>query len=123
MQSFFLVFIGGGLGSVLRYFVGLKLNQETLPYGTFIVNILGSLLIGLLMGYHLKSANQPLTENQIALLIIGILGGFTTFSSFMYENYQFLINEQYIKFISYTFTSLLIGFTAVFFGFILGKQI
>jgi len=123
MQHIFLVFIGGGIGSVLRYLIGLRLNRETIPYGTFTVNIVGSLLIGLLMGYFLKNVNHTLTENQIAFLAVGVFGGFTTYSSFMYENFQFLINEQYFRFVGYTLLSLFIGFLAVFLGFLWGKYI
>ena len=123
MQHIFLVFIGGGIGSVLRYLIGLRLNQETIPYGTFTVNIIGSLLMGLLMGYFLKTVNHSLTDNQIAFLAIGVFGGFTTYSSFMYENLQFLINEQYFRFVGYTLLSLVIGFLAVFLGFLWGKHI
>ncbi len=123
MQQIVLVFIGGGIGSVLRYLIGLKLNQDSFPYGTLTANILGSLLIGLIMGYFLKASNTNLTNNQIIFLVIGVLGGFTTFSSFMYENLQFLVNEQYVRFFSYTLISLLIGLLAVFMGFFIGKQL
>lgn len=121
MQHIFLVFIGGGIGSVLRYLIGLRLNQETIPYGTFTANIIGSLLMGLLMGYFLKTVNHSLTHNQIAFMAIGVFGGFTTYSSFMYENFQFLINEQYFRFVGYTLLSLSVGFLAVFLGFLWGK--
>ena len=123
MQQVVLVFLGGGLGSVLRYLIGLKLNQNTLPYGTLTVNILGSLLIGLVMGYVLKSSNSNLSNNQIVFLVIGFFGGFTTFSSFMYENLQFLVNEHYIRFIFYTLLSLLLGVLAVSLGFLAAKQL
>ncbi len=123
MQHIFLVFIGGGIGSVLRYLVGLRFNHENIPYGTLIVNIIGSFLIGIAMGYHLKSVNYTLSESQIALVIIGVFGGFTTYSSFMYENLQFLINEQYFRLLGYTLLSLILGFLAVFLGFIWGKYI
>ncbi len=123
MQQIFYVFIGGGIGSVLRYLIGLKLNNTTLPYGTLLANIVGSLLIGFVMSYHLKTTNQALTNHQLAFIVIGLFGGFTTFSSFMYENMQFLIQEQYLRFLGYVSFSLLIGFLAVFIGFILGKQI
>lgn len=116
MQPILYVFLGGGIGSVLRYLIGLKLNQD-MPYGTLLVNVLGSLLIGLVMGYHLKTTSQSLSESQIAFLVIGIFGGFTTFSSFMYENFQFLLNEQYLRFIGYTLSSLVFGVIAVSIGF------
>lgn len=123
MQQVFLVFIGGGIGSALRYIIGLKLNQESIPYGTLTVNFLGSLLIGLLMGYYLKTVHHSLTENQIAFMAVGVFGGFTTFSSFMYENLQFLFNEQYFRFVGYTLLSLSVGFLAVFLGFLWGKHL
>jgi len=123
MQQVVLVFLGGGLGSVLRYLIGLKFNQNSLPYGTLTVNILGSLLIGLVMGYVLKSSNSNLSNNQIVFLVIGVFGGFTTFSSFMYENLQFLVNEHYTRFIFYTLLSLLLGVLAVSLGFLAGKQL
>ncbi len=123
MQQLVFVFLGGGIGSVLRYLIGLKLNSANLPYGTLTANILGSLLIGLLMGYHLKTSSNPLSQNQIAFLMIGVLGGFTTFSSFMYENLQFLVQEQYLRFVGYALTSIVLGLTAVFVGFLLGKLV
>ncbi len=123
MQQLIFVFLGGGIGSVLRYLIGLKLNSANLPYGTFIANIVGSILIGLLMGYHLKTTSYSLSQNQMTFLIIGVLGGFTTFSSFMYENLQFLIQEQYLRFVSYSLTSIVLGLAAVFIGFVLGKLI
>ena len=123
MQQIFLVFIGGGIGSALRYIIGLRFNQETIPYGTLTVNVIGSLLIGLLMGFYLKTVNHSLTENQIAFMAVGFFGGFTTFSSFMYENLQFLFNEQYFRFVGYTLLSLILGFLAVFLGFLWGKHI
>ena len=123
MQQLVFVFLGGGIGSVLRYLIGLKLNSTNLPYGTLTANILGSLLIGLLMGYHLKTSSNPLSQNQMAFLMIGVLGGFTTFSSFMYENLQFLVQEQYLRFVGYALTSMVLGLTAVFVGFLLGKLV
>ena len=121
MQQLLLVFLGGGLGSVLRYLLGMHLNKETIPYGTLTANILGSFLIGLLMGFHFKNAAQFFTENQITFLIVGVLGGFTTYSAFMYETFQFLIHEQYFRFVGYSLLSLILGFTAVAIGFSLGK--
>lgn len=123
MQQILLVFLGGGLGSVLRYLIGLKFNQNTLPYGTLTVNVLGSLLIGLVMGYVLKTSHNNLSNNQILFPVVGVFGGFTTLSSFMYENLQFLVNEQYTRFIVYALGTLLLGFLAVTLGFVTGKQL
>lgn len=117
MQPILYVFLGGGIGSVLRYLIGLKLNQD-LPYGTLVANLLGSLLIGLFLGYHLKTTNQSLSENQMAFLVIGVFGGFTTFSSFMYENFQFLLNQEYLKFMGYALGTISLGLIAVTIGFV-----
>ncbi|PID67580.1 MAG: fluoride efflux transporter CrcB, partial [Flavobacteriia bacterium] len=65
IQQFLMVFLGGGLGSMSRYGIGLLLNKESIPYGTGLVNILGSLLIGLFMGYHLKVNAQAFSQAQL----------------------------------------------------------
>ena len=90
MKQLLLVFLGGGFGSVLRYTIGKYLNNaETgIPYGTFATNIIGSLLIGLILGFAAK--NNALTQNHTLLLATGFCGGFTTFSTFAYENHVFL---------------------------------
>ena len=82
MKQFLLVFLGGGFGSGLRYIIGKYLNStETgIPYGTFAANIIGSLLIGIILG--LAAKNDALSQNQTLLLATGFCGGFTTFSTF-----------------------------------------
>ncbi len=90
MKQLLLVFIGGGFGSVLRFIIAKYLNssENGIPYGTFAANIIGSLLIGIILG--LAAKNNTLTENQTLLLATGFCGGFTTFSTFAYENLVFL---------------------------------
>ena len=122
MKHVLLVFIGGGTGSVLRYLVGKILNNSTqgFPWGTFSVNIIGSLLIGILMGMALK--NSSLSENQTLLLVTGFCGGFTTFSAFAYENQVFLKEGDFTNFFIYTLGSIGLGLLAVFLGFFLSKN-
>ncbi|NMH86519.1 fluoride efflux transporter CrcB [Flavivirga algicola] len=119
MKQLLLVFLGGGFGSVLRFLIGKYLNSaETgIPYGTFAANILGSLLIGLILG--LAAKNDSLTQNQTLLLATGFCGGFTTFSTFAYENHVFLKSGDFTSFAMYTIASFVIGFLAVFFGMFL----
>ena len=122
MKSFLLVFLGGGLGSGLRYLVSITMNQysKVLPFGTFTVNMLGCLLIGLILGYAQKE--NTLTSNQTLLLATGFCGGFTTFSAFANENLELIKNGELFNFSVYTLGSVLIGILAVFIGFYLTNK-
>ena len=123
MTRILLVFIGGGLGSALRYLIGLLLNRNDFltPYGTFFVNVTGSFLIGLLAGYNLRHLH--LSHEYQALLIAGFLGGFTTFSSFAFENLVMIQNGKFLLFLAYFFTTLIVGLFAVALGYYLSKFI
>ena len=119
MKSFLLVFLGGGLGSGLRYLVTVTMNQysKVLPFGTFTVNMLGCLLIGLILGYAQKE--NTLTSNQTLLLATGFCGGFTTFSAFANENLELIKNWEILNLSVYIIASVLIGILAVFIGYYL----
>ncbi|TJY37304.1 fluoride efflux transporter CrcB [Pontimicrobium aquaticum] len=122
MKQLLLVFIGGGFGSTLRYIIGKYMNStETgIPWGTFTANILGSLLIGIILG--LAAKNDALSSNQTLLLATGFCGGFTTFSTFAYENHVFLKAGDFTSFAFYTIGSFVVGFLAVFLGLFLVKS-
>ena len=121
MRQLFFVFIGGGLGSVLRYIIGRYLNdsESGFPLGTFTVNILGSLLIGIIIG--LAAKNNTLSQNQTLLLATGFCGGFTTFSTFAYENHVLFKNGDFTSFFLYSFGSFILAFVAVFVGLYLSR--
>lgn len=121
MKNLLLVFIGGGLGSTLRYIIGKYLNstESGIPWGTFTANILGSFLIGIILG--LAAKNDTLSQSQTLLLATGFCGGFTTFSTFAYENHVFLKTGDFFSFATYTIASFIIGFLMVFFGMLITK--
>lgn len=121
MKQALLVFIGGGLGSVLRFWIGIKLNniENAIPYGTLLANILGSLLIGIIFGY--SSRTGLLTENHSLLLATGFCGGFTTFSTFAYENHIYIKAGDYFGFLPYMIFTFILAISAVFLGMYASK--
>lgn len=115
MKQLLLVFLGGGAGSMLRYLISKGLNNSTaLPMGTLVVNVAGSLLIGLFLG--LAYRHQSFNPNTLLFLATGFCGGFTTFSAFSYENQLFLKAGDFMSFGIYTFSSIILGTAAVFAG-------
>ena len=120
MQAVLLIFLGGGLGSVLRYTISKALNPERGFYwGTFTVNIVGCLIIGLIMGWALKQEDVP--HDTIFLAAVGFCGGFTTFSSFALEGQQLLKAGDYTTLLLYSLLSIMVGILAVFAGLWLSK--
>ncbi len=114
LYTLVIVGIGGFIGSVLRYMtvrlVDSKLNA-LFPYGTLIVNVIGSFLLGLIYMLALRKAGIP--ESTRLFLTVGFCGGFTTFSAFALEN--FTLMEQKLLWMSllYISTSILMGILAL----------
>ena len=122
IKQMLLIGLGGFVGSVARFLVS-KLNTRvdwfSIPIGTLTVNVVGSLLIGFLIGISEKS--PILTVELRMFLMVGLCGGFTTFSSFSGENLMLLRNGQFLPLFLYTGLSILFGFTAVYLGYISTK--
>lgn len=119
MKHLLLVGLGGFIGSVARFLVS-KLNLSwhflSIPMGTLTVNVLGSFIIGILVCI---SAKSDLISTDLRLfLMVGFCGGFTTFSSFSSENLMLMQNGQVFTVLIYTSLSILLGFLAVYLGYI-----
>ena len=112
-----LVGMGGGLGSIARFLCHKFINAwhpHPYPYGTFLVNISGCFIIGILFG--LMEKGSLLSNEWRLLLVTGFCGGFTTFSSFAAENIQLLKEGHVLYFLLYTAGSVVLGILATFLG-------
>jgi len=122
IKQLLLIGLGGFVGSIARFLVS-RLNTRidwlSIPVGTLAVNVIGSFLIGFLIGISEKS--PILTVELRMFLMVGLCGGFTTFSSFTGENLMLMRNGQFLPLFLYTGLSILLGFAAVYFGYISTK--
>jgi CrcB protein len=122
MINFILVILGGAIGSGSRYLLSTYITKTypaAFPYGTFAVNIIGCLLIGII--YGTTERFQVASPQWRLFLATGLCGGFTTFSAFAYENFQLLQTGNYMTFTLNTLGSCVFGFAAVFLGILLTK--
>ena len=118
IKNIILVGLGGMIGSMLRYLCSYFIRHESFPYATFMVNIIGSLLIGAIMGV---AAKQEGFGNLRLFLVTGMVGGFTTFSAFAWENMQLLSQQRYGAFVLYTGGTLVLGLGVVTLGYWITK--
>ena len=116
IRNLLLVALGGAAGSVLRYLLS-NINTS-FPWGTFTVNVLGSLLIGLLVGFVSKGVLSP---DMKLLLITGFCGGFTTFSTFANESFGMMKAGDVLQTALYVGASVVIGILAVWGGMMLSN--
>ena len=123
MKVILLVGLGSFIGGIGRYLVTLLVQNRflsTFPYGTMVVNILGCFMIGVI--YGISDRGSMPAEWRI-FLATGIMGGFTTFSSFSNDTVSMLRDGQYWPAFSYVAISLLIGLAATFSGISLIKYL
>ena len=122
LKSLLLVGFGGGIGSIFRYLTSFyiaKYFPSKFPLATFTANILGCFIIGLLIGYFEK--NNLVDSNMKLLFVTGFCGGYTTFSTFGYENISFLQHNNSLLAFAYIGASLFFGLLAVWLGLFLAK--
>ena len=117
LKNIIYIGLGGGVGSICRFVFSLAFNKwvdASFPWGTFFINVLGSILIGLLLGMFDKSI---FNDTSKLLLITGFCGGFTTFSAFSSENLNLLMAGQWLTALAYSALSVVLGIAAVWLGY------
>lgn len=118
--TFLWVALGSAAGGVLRYAVSFLLATGGLfPWGTLAVNVLGSLAIGVLSGFLARGGAH--VEAIRAFAVVGVCGGFTTFSTFSNEMFRLFESGRYALLATYVAASLLGGFLAVLTGYALSR--
>ena len=124
MDRFALVLAGGGIGALVRYIAATAIAQRfgaRFPWGTFAINVTGSFAIGWLMTLFTEQW-RPHTNLRL-LLVVGFLGGYTTFSSFEYEALRTIQDGQLGLGLLYVALSVCFGFIAVWGGVMTGRAI
>jgi CrcB protein len=122
VKAILVIFLGGGIGSVCRYLAGLSITRHfptAFPTGTFVVNITGCFVIGLLYGIGIR--HSWFTVDWRLFLITGICGGYTTFSSFSNEAILLMRQGNYLYFLLYVTLSVVIGLLATVGGAALAR--
>lgn len=119
------VFIGSGLGGVCRYLASKAIQAHcagVFPWGTLAVNVAGCFLIGLLYGVFDRLGPADFISPQLRLLLtVGFCGGFTTFSTFINENYILFQSGNLLMLLGYVALSIITGFILLFTGYALAQ--
>ena len=123
MLRFFVIALGGAIGTLLRYIIGgldYRFSNGVFPVSTLIINISGSFAIGFLWGGIERFAVSP---NMRLFIFIGILGGYTTFSTFSLESFNLLRDGEYRIAVLNIILSNVLGICFVFLGFFAARSL
>lgn len=124
MLRYVIVGIGGCIGSIARFWIGSYIGARMgtrFPYGTFVINISGSFLIG--FSVTLLTAKANLSPNWRYLIPVGLIGGYTTFSTFEFETLRSVQDGMFVNASLNVVLSVLLGFIAVWAGVVAGRTV
>jgi CrcB protein len=113
METLFVI-VGGALGSTTRYYLGKRFasRHQHIPVGTFVINVTGAFFLGVVTGFDISTL-------LYGLFAEGVLGAYTTFSTFMFEDFVLLQNHRILSAIIYVLATLVLSFLAFYGGFLL----
>ena len=123
-KTLLIIGLGSFCGGIFRFLLARFVKHHflwTFPFSTMAVNIAGCLLIGIF--YGLFERGNLLNTDLRSFLTVGLCGGFTTFSTFMNENFMLLREQNYLYFMSYTILCIVLGLTAVYVGHLIIKAL
>jgi CrcB protein len=125
MQKILMIFLGGGIGSALRYIVKIFCDKHfgyLFPWGTFAVNILGCIFLGFVFALAIHKSDF-LDTNTRLFLTVGIAGGFTTFSTFSLEAVNLITEGHLLISLGYMLSSVIFGLLSIYLGFYIAKYV
>lgn len=126
MQAYLIVFVGAGFGGALRHFLNLAIGRAVgsdFPWATAFINVSGSFVMGALAGWLAFRAGAGWTQHVRLFAATGVLGGYTTFSTFSLESILLLERSQIGSALAYVGGSVLLGILALFAGLSLARSL
>lgn len=123
-MKYLMVALGGSAGAIARYAVGSYIGNRMgsrFPYGTFVINISGSFVIGLVMTILAK--HSQMSRSWLYLIPIGFIGAYTTFSTFEFETLRLIQDGQSFSALLNAALSVMVGFAMVWIGMVAGRAL